>query len=74
MYKEIPKTERLRILTTGEALSRLANSNLLKFSQEVTRFGSVLTDVELQTLREEMIKDGAYMKAWLASKSKKNLR
>lgn len=53
MYKEIPKTERLRILTASETLSRLASSNLPKFSQEVTRFGSVLTDVELQSLREE---------------------
>lgn len=70
MYKKIPKAERLGILTADETLSRLTNSNFSKSSQELTRVGSFLSDGEVQSLREEMIRDGAYMKEWLRSKPK----
>lgn len=73
MYKKIPKAERLGALTAGETLSRFANSTLSNSSQKLTQIGSFLTDVELQSLREEMIRDGAYMEGWLASKTKRHL-
>lgn len=74
MYQKAPKTERQGILSVDETLSRLINSNLPKSSQERTQVGSFLTDSELQALREEMIRDGAYMKEWLRSKARKTIR
>lgn len=74
MYKKIPKAEGLGILSADEKLSRLTNSNFSKSSQERTRVGSLLSDGEVQSLREEMIRDGAYMKEWLRSKPKKIIR
>ncbi|UPT37846.1 hypothetical protein [Pseudomonas amygdali] len=74
MYQKIPKTERQGILSADETLSRLINSNLSKSSQERIKVGSFLTDSELQALREEMIRDGAYMKGWLRSKARKTIR
>ncbi|WP_156717471.1 hypothetical protein [Pseudomonas sp. FH1] len=74
MYKKIPKAERLGILTADEKLSRIINSNFYESSQERSRVGSFLTGSELQSLREEMMKDGAYMKEWLRSKPRKTIR
>ena len=74
MYKRIPKTERLGILTADEKLSRMVNSKFYESSQERSRVGSFLTGSELQSLREEMMKDGAYMKEWLKSKPRKTIR
>ena len=74
MYKRIPKTERLGILTADEKLSRIVSSNFYESSQERSRVGSFLTGSELQSLREEMMKDGAYMKEWLKSKPRKTIR
>lgn len=74
MYKKMPKTERLGILTADEKLSRMVNSKFYESSQERSRVGSFLTDSELQSLREEMMKDGAYMKEWLKSKPRKTIR
>lgn len=71
MYKKISKTEWLGILTADEILSRSNNFNFSKTSQELTRVGSLLSGREVQSLREEMIRDGAYMKEWLRSKPKK---
>lgn len=71
MYKKIPKTEGLGIISSDEKLSRLKTSSFSKSSQEHTRVGSLLSDGEVQSLREEMIRDGAYMKEWLRSKPKK---
>ncbi|MEQ4284914.1 hypothetical protein [Pseudomonas syringae] len=72
MYKKIPETNHLGTLISGETLSRLTDSTLSKSSQERTGVGSFLTDVELQSLREEMIRDGGYMEEWLASKTRRN--
>ena len=74
MYKKMPKTERLGILTADEKLSRMVNSKFYESSQERSRVGSFLTGSELQSLREEMMKDGAYMKEWLRSKPRKTIR
>ncbi|WP_455911486.1 hypothetical protein [Pseudomonas putida] len=74
MYKKIPKTERLGILTADEKLSRIVSSKFYESSQERSRVGSFLTGSELQSLREEMMKDGAYMKEWLRSKPRKTIR
>ncbi|WP_139045245.1 MULTISPECIES: hypothetical protein [Pseudomonas syringae group] len=74
MYKKMPKTERLGILTADEKLSRIVNSKFYESSQERSRVGSFLTGSELQSLREEMMKDGAYMKEWLRSKPRKTIR
>ncbi|MBJ2208129.1 hypothetical protein JFT33_16175 [Pseudomonas carnis] len=74
MYKKMPKTERLGILTADEKLSRMVNSKFYESSQERSRVGSFLTGSELQSLREEMMKDGAYMKEWLKSKPRKTIR
>ncbi|WP_163003701.1 hypothetical protein [Pseudomonas viridiflava] len=71
MYKKIPEAEGLGVFSLDEILSKLKNSNFFKFSQERTRVGSLLSDGEVQSLREEMIRDGAYMKEWLRSKPKK---
>ncbi len=71
MYKKIPEAEGLGVFSADETLSKLKNSNFSKFSQERTRVGSFLSDGEVQSLREEMIRDGAYMKEWLRSKPKK---
>lgn len=74
MYKKIPKTERLGILAADKKSSRIINSNFYESSQERSRVGSFLTGSELQSLREEMMKDGAYMKEWLRSKPRKTIR
>ncbi|WP_434679415.1 hypothetical protein J3P77_02760 [Pseudomonas sp. R1-18] len=74
MYKKMPKTERLGILTANEKLSRIVNSKFYESSQERSGVGSFLTGSELQSLREEMMKDGAYMKEWLRSKPRKTIR
>lgn len=74
MYKKIPKAERLGILTAYETLSRIINSKFSKSSHALTRVGLFLTYSELQSLREEMIRDGAYMKEWLRSKPRKTIR
>lgn len=74
MYKKMPKTERLGILTADEKLSRMVNSKFYESSQERSRVGSFLTGSELQSLREEMMKDGAYMKEWLKSKPRDGLK
>lgn len=71
MYKKIFKTEWLGILTADEILSRLKNFNFSGASKELTRVGSLLSGREVQSLREEMIRDGAYMKEWLRIKPKK---
>lgn len=71
MYKKISKIEWLGILTADEILSRLKDFNFSQTSQELTRVGSLLSGREVQSLREEMIRDGAYMKEWLRIKPKK---
>jgi hypothetical protein len=73
VYKKIPKSELLGILTADEKLSRIINSNFYEASQERSRVGSFLTGSELKSLREEMMKDGAYMKEWLKSKPRKTI-
>jgi hypothetical protein len=74
VYKKMPKTERLGILTADETLSRMVNSKFYESSQERSRVGSFLTGSELQSLREEMMKDGTYLKEWLKSKPRKTIR
>lgn len=74
MYKKFPKNERLGILTPGETLSRLTMSNPSRYYSGVARFGSFLTEDELQSLREEMIRDAKYMKEWLRSKPRKIIK
>lgn len=74
MYKEMPKVEGVGVLSADEKLSRLISSNFSNSSQECTRVGSFLSDGEVQSMREEMIRDGAYMKEWLRSKPKNIVR
>ncbi|MEE5138894.1 hypothetical protein V2J83_25660 [Pseudomonas alliivorans] len=68
MYKKLPKSALLRELSAYKILSELTNSKNLQSS---TRVGSFLSDAEVQSLREEMIRDGTYMKEWLRTKPKK---
>jgi len=68
MFMKIPPNGPLGVLAMSEIISRLTNLELSKSSGKRPRCGSVLTENELQSLRAEMIRDGAYMKEWLSLK------
>ncbi|MBS7413751.1 hypothetical protein [Pseudomonas syringae] len=74
MYKKLPENKGMGIMTPREALSRLAMSNPSGYCRNVVQFGSLLTEDELQSLRQEMIIDAKYMKEWLRSKPIKIIR
>jgi hypothetical protein len=71
MFMKIPPEERLYVLTMSETISRLSHQ-LSKSSEKGRGFASVLTDKEMQSLRAEMVRDGAYMKEWLTLKPYKS--
>ena len=68
MFMKIPPKGPLGVLTMSETISRLTNLELSRSSAKRPRCGSVLTENELQSLRAEMIRDGAYMKEWISLK------
>jgi len=53
-------------LTTAETVARLTKLESTIPLRNRLRASSLLTESEVQSLREEMIKDGARMKKWLA--------
>lgn len=71
MFMKFPSKEPLGVLTMSETISRLANQ-LSKSSAKRLGCSSVLTENELQSMRAEMIRDGAYMKEWLSLKLSKS--
>lgn len=60
----------LGILTTQEILSRLLRLKSSSLAGERRRVVSFLTSSEVQSLRGEMIRDGALMKKWLAARDR----
>lgn len=56
------------VLTVKETISRLSSLDLSKHSKERPRPDMFLTETEVQSLREEMMRDGAHMKEWLSAK------
>ena len=63
---EIPSKMPLDTLAVNES-SRSARLESPGSSPEHLRAGSFLTESEIKSLREEMIRDGAQMKKWLAA-------
>lgn len=60
----------LGILTTRETLSRLVKFEKFSLIEKSRNLGSFLTVSEVQSLREEMTRDGALMKKWLAARNR----
>lgn len=56
------------ILTVEETISRLSSIDLSKHSKTRPRPDMFLTETEVQSLREEMMRDGARMREWLSAK------
>lgn len=56
------------ILTVKETISRLSSIDLSKHSITRPRPDMFLTETEVQSLREEMRRDGARMREWLSGK------
>lgn len=58
------------ILSVKETVSRLNSLRLSRSSEENPSPCPLLTENEVQSLREEMMRDGARMREWLSSKLK----
>jgi hypothetical protein len=58
------------ILSVKETVSRLNSLRLSRSSEENPSPCALLTENEVQSLREEMMRDGARMREWLSSKLK----
>ena len=60
----------LGALTMRETLSRLVKLESSSLTEESRHAGSFLTVSEVQSLREEMARDGALMKEWLGDRER----
>ncbi|MDF5893773.1 hypothetical protein P4A93_19380 [Pseudomonas syringae pv. syringae] len=60
----------LGILTMRETLSRLVKLETFSLTEKTRNAGSFLTMSEVQSLREEMTRDGVLMKKWLAARNR----
>ena len=67
MLRKISLNVPLGVLTVRETLSRLVKLESSNQTEESRHAGSLLTVSEVQSLREEMVRDGALMKEWLAA-------
>ncbi|QVI74883.1 hypothetical protein [Pseudomonas syringae] len=60
----------LSVLTIRETLSRLVKLDSSSLIDKSRHAGSFLTESEVQSLREEMTRDSALMKKWLAARNR----
>lgn len=60
----------LGVLTVRETLSRLVKLESSDLTKDSGHKSSFLTVSEVQSLREEMVRDGALMKEWLAARER----
>ncbi len=65
MFTKISYKVPLNALTVSETCSRLARLESSTHDRQAFRIGSLLTEIEVRSLREEMIRDGGRMKKWL---------
>lgn len=70
MLTKISLNVPLGVLTMRETISRLVKLESSSLTEESRRAGSFLTVSEVQSLREEMTRDGALMKEWLAARDR----
>lgn len=68
MLTKISRNVPLGVLTMRETLSRLVKLESSSLTEESRHARSFLTVNEVQSLREEMVRDGALMKEWLAAR------
>ncbi|CRM55049.1 hypothetical protein HX810_24780 [Pseudomonas salomonii] len=70
MLTKISLNVPLGVLTMRETLSRLVILESSSLTEDSRRAGSFFTVSEVQSLREEMTRDGALMKEWLAARGR----
>lgn len=70
MLTKISLNAPLGALTMRETLSRLVKLESSSLTEESRHAGSFLTVSEVQSLREEMARDGALMKEWLGDRER----
>ena len=70
MLTKISLSVPLGILTVRETLSRLVKLESSNVTEESRHAGSFLTVSEVQSLLEEMVRDGTLMKEWLAARER----